>query len=717
MPSFSKLLSVGTLLASSIIAQAAGTDTESKPAAGKYHLSEKWHADTFLKHIKFFHAEDPTNGYVNYVDQQTAEKNGLFKIQSDGSLYMGVDHTTTLDPNGKGRDSVRIESKMYYDYGLYVADVAHMPGSICGAWPAFWSVGPKWPENGEVDIIEGVNTDSGNEVVLHTSGSCKMAQQDMTGDLTDLECGLDVSPVGCKVKGNNGTSGTPFNKKGGGYYAMERTTDFVKIWYFPRGSEPKSLVNGSPDTSTFGKPMAHMQGACDFGERFTAQKLVFNTDFCGDWAGGIFGEDGQCPMTDPNSFTSCKNFVAKNPEEFKEAYWKINSVQIFAPGRGPHALGGPGHHGGGHSHPSVVSATTKEVAATQSAVSSETTEAPAETTPTPPSTDLIPESAVIPPSTDLPVPAATSAPETTSTPPSTDMIPAETTSAETTSAPPSTDMIPAETTAAEAPANTETSAPASHGPPSKPMTTRRSTVYQTSTTTICTESSTSKAAVMAVQQSSTSVAQDTTSTPTSSVSTSSSASEEEQSPATTSAAAAHGDLVTEYSTVAVSSTICPGGCSSTQSTPVGADAVAASSSPTSAVQHAAQTSSAADTYEVVAAPTIPSSTQEPDTKPTSSSTPDTPPSHAAAVKVSTTFVYPTPAANRGKSSSSPVISSPAASSPAVSSSSLSRMHGAEQDPSSSSPSASGAMFTGAAGRLSGVSTGVIGVVAVVVFFV
>lgn len=699
MPSFSKLLSVGTLLASSIIAQAAGTDTEFKPAAGKYHLSEKWHADTFLKHIKFFHAKDPTNGYVNYVDQQTAEKNGLFKIQSDGSLYMGVDHTTTLDPNGKGRDSVRIESKMYYDYGLYVADVAHMPGSICGAWPAFWSVGPKWPENGEVDIIEGVNADSGNEVVLHTSGSCKMAQQDMTGDLTDLECGLDVSPVGCKVKGNNGTSGTPFNKKGGGYYAMERTTDFIKIWYFPRGSEPKSLVNGSPDTSTFGKPMAHMQGECDFGERFTAQKLVFNTDFCGDWAGGIFGEDGQCPMTDPNSFTSCKNFVAKNPEEFKEAYWKINSVQIFAPGRGPHALGGPGHHGGGHSHPSVVSATTKEVAATQSAVSSETTEAPAETTSTPPSTDLIPESAAIPPSTDLPVPAATSAPETTSTPPS-------------------TDMIPAETTAAEAPSSTETSAPANHGPPSKPMTTRRSTVYQTSTTTICTESSTSKAAVMAVQQSSTSVAQDTTSTPTSSVSTSSSASEEEQSPATTSAAAAHGDLVTEYSTVAVSSTICPGGCSSTQSTPVGADAVAASSSPTSAVQHAAQTSSsAADTYEVVAAPTIPASTQEPDTKPTSSSTPDTPPSHAAAVKVSTTFVYPTPAANRGKSSSSPVISSSAASSPAVSSSSLSRMHGAEQNPTSSSPSASGAMFTGAAGRLSGVSTGAIGVVAVVVFFV
>ena len=692
MPAFSKLLSVGTLFASSIIGQATAAAAATGGGGGNgghYHLSEKWHADTFMEHIKFFHAKDPTNGYVNYVDQQTAEKNGLFKIQSDGSLYMGVDHTTTLDPNGKGRDSVRIESKMYYDYGLYVADVAHMPGSICGAWPAFWSVGPKWPDNGEVDIIEGVNMGNSNEVVLHTSGSCTMEPQDMTGELTDLECGLDVSPVGCKVTGANGTSGTPFNQKGGGFYAMERTKAFVKIWYFPRGSEPQSLVNGSPDVSTFGKPQAHMQGDCDFGQRFTAQKLVFNTDFCGDWAGGIFGEDGMCPMSSPDTFTSCKNYVAKNPQEFKDAYWKINSVQIFAPGRGPHALGGPGHHHDG-SHASADSAPTTmtTTAEPRTTVSSQTTtEAPAETTEAPVSTEMIPAaSTAIPPSTDLPITAGTST-ESSSTRPSTEMIPAETSAAETTSV---------------------AQAPASHGPPSEPITTRRSTVYQTSTSTmtICTDT------------------ESTTSKP------------EEQAPATTTseaAAAAHRNLVTEYSTTAVSSTVCPGGCTTSQSTstPVDADAVAASSSPTSAVQHAALMSSSsssspspsAETSEVIAAPTIPASVEEsePDLEPETKSTPEPSPTHAAAVKVSTTFVYPTPAnrGNKSSSSSHPVISSSAAASssaPAASSSSMSRLHGSEQEP-SNSPSASQAMFTGAAGRLTGMSTGVIGVVAVVVFFV
>jgi beta-glucanase (GH16 family) len=66
---------------------------------------------------------------------------------------MGVDSLTTLDPSGPGRKSVRIESKKSWNHGLFIADIAHMPGGVCGTWPALWTLGPDWPYNGEIDII------------------------------------------------------------------------------------------------------------------------------------------------------------------------------------------------------------------------------------------------------------------------------------------------------------------------------------------------------------------------------------------------------------------------------------------------------------------------------------------------------------------------------------------------------------------------------------
>jgi beta-glucanase (GH16 family) len=53
---------------------------------------------------------------------------------------------------------VRLTSKNSYTHGLVILDLAHMPGGVCGTWPAFWMVGPNWPNSGEIDIIEGVNS-------------------------------------------------------------------------------------------------------------------------------------------------------------------------------------------------------------------------------------------------------------------------------------------------------------------------------------------------------------------------------------------------------------------------------------------------------------------------------------------------------------------------------------------------------------------------------
>lgn len=38
-----------------------------------------------------------------------------------------------------------------------------------GTWPAWWSYGPDWPENGEIDTIETVNMEDVVQQTLHTS--------------------------------------------------------------------------------------------------------------------------------------------------------------------------------------------------------------------------------------------------------------------------------------------------------------------------------------------------------------------------------------------------------------------------------------------------------------------------------------------------------------------------------------------------------------------
>lgn len=359
MSSSSLMRTVGSLAASAIIFPAVAQ------AAGNYKLKNSWEGEKILDHFHFFDAPDPTNGFVTYVNQSHAEDAGLVKVTDSGSLYMGVDYETVLTADGPGRESVRIESNEYYDQGLYVVDIQHMPGSICGTWPAFWTVGPNWPADGEIDIIEGVNQHDANKIVLHTSGSCDVGgEKDMLGEMTSSECGDASGTIGCVVEGQKGSSGTPFNKAGGGVYAMEWQEEYLKIWYFPRSEIPESLSNGKPDTSSFGKPMAHLQGSCNFKERFTHQKMILDTTFCGDWAGGVFGDSG-CPVSDKsNPMQSCVNYVAENPKEFKNAYWELNSIKIFQ-------VGGDSEE----THGTQAAATT-----------SKTTEAAPETTATAPST-------------------------------------------------------------------------------------------------------------------------------------------------------------------------------------------------------------------------------------------------------------------------------------------------------------------------------------------
>ncbi|KAE8351844.1 concanavalin A-like lectin/glucanase domain-containing protein [Aspergillus coremiiformis] len=296
-------------------------------AAAIYTLQDDYGTSAaFFDKFTFFTASDPTHGFVKYVDRSTAENTGL--INAGGSIYMGVDHTNVASG---GRQSVRISSNNAYNHGLFILDLAHMPGSICGVWPAFWLLGPNWPNGGEIDVIEGVNEQAINQVALHTSDNCTINNSGFSGTLLTSNCYVNApgqdNNAGCGIKDNSAQSyGNGFNNAGGGVYATEWTGEAISIWFFPRASIPGDIMSGNPNPSAWGIPSARFAGACNIDSHFNNLQIVFDTTFCGDWAGGIWGR-GSCA-----SKGSCNDWVANNPSAFADAYWRLNSLKVYQGG-------------------------------------------------------------------------------------------------------------------------------------------------------------------------------------------------------------------------------------------------------------------------------------------------------------------------------------------------------------------------------------------------
>ncbi|WPH02646.1 Hypothetical protein R9X50_00551100 [Acrodontium crateriforme] len=302
--------------------------------AQQYVLESAFSGPTFFDNFNFYTGYDPSQGYVHYVDQPTAEAYGMITLGNTSSW--GVETTQLLDPTTNlGRLSVRLVSKGTYNHGLFVLDLIHMPVNHCGTWPAFWTLGGgQWPQGGEIDIIEFSNTLHNNIMAMHTSPGCSVAGADQSGTLITNDCGADSGFTGCGVTLNNPNNiGNGFNANGGGVYAMEWTSDAVRIWFFPRNAIPSSLINVDPsvrpDTSTFGLPVANFAGSCNVDAFLRDHALVFDIDFCGQWAGNTWSDEG-CPMLDPtNGWKSCNEFVAANPKAFTDAYWEVNSLNIY----------------------------------------------------------------------------------------------------------------------------------------------------------------------------------------------------------------------------------------------------------------------------------------------------------------------------------------------------------------------------------------------------
>ncbi|KAK4896775.1 hypothetical protein LTR27_005369 [Elasticomyces elasticus] len=282
----------------------------------------------FFDKFAFWDSADPTNGFVNYQGESASSSQDLINSSST-NVQMRVDSTNQA-PNG--RASVRITSTKSYNSGLFILDADHMPTG-CGTWPAFWLVGPNWPNEGEIDIIEGVNEQATNAMTLHTKSGCSITDNNVfSGAIVTDNCDVNASGqdknAGCSIKTEDTQSyGSGFNDNNGGVYATEWTSSAISVYFFPRGSIPSDITSGSPMPSSWGKPLAQFQGGCDIPDFFSEQQIVFDTTFCGDWAGAVWSS-GSCA----SKADTCNAFVADNPSAFTDAFWSINALKVYQSG-------------------------------------------------------------------------------------------------------------------------------------------------------------------------------------------------------------------------------------------------------------------------------------------------------------------------------------------------------------------------------------------------
>ncbi|KAI0032609.1 glycoside hydrolase family 16 protein [Vararia minispora EC-137] len=301
-----------------------------------YDVVREYSGNTFFDRWDFYGSWDNlTLGDVWWQDRATAMSTGLAYVNEAGSAIMKVDNTTNVPFNDK-RNSIRITTQDFYGVGsLWIVDITHIPYG-CSVWPAFWTKGPTWPDNGEIDIIEGINLNTNNQYALHTTGGCfKDASAIQTGATGVTDCS---QPSGCVVQETGRNSYREgFAAAGGGVWATQFDVAGIFIWFWSRPNIPASILQAtstSPiDVSDFGVPSAsYPVSRCNIPQYFTAQQIVFDITLCGNWAGIPSLYQAQCLNQGPTGTCYQDNVVGSGSPKYDEAYFEVKYLRAYTTG-------------------------------------------------------------------------------------------------------------------------------------------------------------------------------------------------------------------------------------------------------------------------------------------------------------------------------------------------------------------------------------------------
>lgn len=149
-----------------------------------------------------------------------------------------------------------------------------------------------------------------------------------SGSTQTTDCFIGDQNIGCgfvPADQDTATYGDTFNAVGGGVYAMNWDSDYIKVWHFDRSSIPADIKSKTPDPEGWGKPDAVFGGSsCDVDNYFKDMSIVLNINFCGDYGNAVWNSDG-CSALAP----TCSEWVANNPAAFANAYWDINYIDAY----------------------------------------------------------------------------------------------------------------------------------------------------------------------------------------------------------------------------------------------------------------------------------------------------------------------------------------------------------------------------------------------------
>ena len=109
---------------SSTTTSSSPVETNTKYPAASYSLVKSYcNGGSFFDEFNFFTGDDPTHGFVQYVDRTTAASGGLIS-EKNGVVYLAPD-SKNVAPSG--RKSVRLESVDSFNEVLIIADFSHIP--------------------------------------------------------------------------------------------------------------------------------------------------------------------------------------------------------------------------------------------------------------------------------------------------------------------------------------------------------------------------------------------------------------------------------------------------------------------------------------------------------------------------------------------------------------------------------------------------------------